>query len=280
MPFTRGKILCFFSSLALFFAAHSLTAQSGNAGTVRGTVTDPCGAVIPSATVHLTNAISGLDRTATTDRLGQFEFPNVPFNPYQITVSAAGFAPVRQNIEIRSVVGSNSNSCSDRGRLANRYRGVNRRPHRKRPDVSHRRRPRHVYQGAAGEPVLLAQFARHAHHSRRFCRLQWPVSWPGRPRLQLFLRRRPVHHRSAKQSLLQPAPVKSIQSIEVISGAPPAEYGDKTSLVIVATTRSGQGITKPTGSISSSYGPLAPLPPASTCPTAAKNGATSSRPTA
>src|SRR6185437_11487432 len=49
-------------------------------------------------------------------------------------------------------------------------------------------------------------------------------------------------------------PANSIQSIQVISGAPPAEYGDKTSLVIVATTRSGQGVTKPTGSISSSYG--------------------------
>jgi hypothetical protein len=49
-------------------------------------------------------------------------------------------------------------------------------------------------------------------------------------------------------------PSNSIQSIQVISGAPPAEYGDKTSLVIVATTRSGQGITKPTGSISTSYG--------------------------
>jgi len=49
-------------------------------------------------------------------------------------------------------------------------------------------------------------------------------------------------------------PANSIQSIEVISGAPPAEYGGKTSLVIVATTRSGQGVNKPTGSISSSYG--------------------------
>jgi len=32
-------------------------------------------------------------------------------------------------------------------------------------------------------------------------------------------------------------PSNSIQSLQVISGAPPAEYGDKTSLVIVATTR-------------------------------------------
>ena len=39
-------------------------------------------------------------------------------------------------------------------------------------------------------------------------------------------------------------PSNSIQSIEVISGAPPAEYGGKTSLVIVATTRSGQGVNQ------------------------------------
>ncbi|MGB7266032.1 MAG: TonB-dependent receptor plug domain-containing protein, partial [Terracidiphilus sp.] len=49
-------------------------------------------------------------------------------------------------------------------------------------------------------------------------------------------------------------PSNAIQSIEVISGAPPAEYGDKTSLVIVATTRSGEGVTKPTGDIYASYG--------------------------
>src|SRR6202000_2147178 len=49
-------------------------------------------------------------------------------------------------------------------------------------------------------------------------------------------------------------PATSIQSMEVISGAPPAEYGDKTSLVIQVTTRSGQGVTTPTGSVTASYG--------------------------
>jgi hypothetical protein len=42
--------------------------------------------------------------------------------------------------------------------------------------------------------------------------------------------------------------------MEVISGAPPAEYGGKTSVVIVATTRSGQGVTTPHGSVTTSYG--------------------------
>jgi hypothetical protein len=49
-------------------------------------------------------------------------------------------------------------------------------------------------------------------------------------------------------------PAAAVQSMQVIEGAPPAEYGDKTSLVVVATTRSGQGITKPTGEVTLSYG--------------------------
>src|SRR6202049_1912478 len=49
-------------------------------------------------------------------------------------------------------------------------------------------------------------------------------------------------------------PLDSIQSLEAVSGGPPAEYGGKTSLVIKVTTRSGLGVTKPTGSVYSSYG--------------------------
>ena len=40
----------------------------------------------------------------------------------------------------------------------------------------------------------------------------------------------------------------------VISGAPSAEYGDKTSLVIDVTTRSGMGSTTPHGAVTASYG--------------------------
>ena len=49
-------------------------------------------------------------------------------------------------------------------------------------------------------------------------------------------------------------PLDSIESMEVISGAPPAEFGEKTSVVINVTTRSGQGINAPKGSITTSYG--------------------------
>jgi outer membrane receptor protein involved in Fe transport len=49
-------------------------------------------------------------------------------------------------------------------------------------------------------------------------------------------------------------PLDSIESLEVVSGAPPAEYGDKTSVVINVTTRSGQGVTTPHGAFTASYG--------------------------
>ena len=37
-------------------------------------------------------------------RSGNFSFPNVPFNPYHLTVTAAGFASYAQDIEVRSSV--------------------------------------------------------------------------------------------------------------------------------------------------------------------------------
>src|SRR5437868_7844580 len=49
-------------------------------------------------------------------------------------------------------------------------------------------------------------------------------------------------------------PLDSVQSLEVISGAPPAEFGDKTSVVVQVTTRSGLGSKDPHGAVTASYG--------------------------
>src|SRR5579862_633846 len=84
-------------------------AQSGNAGSIRGTVADSSGAVIPGASVTISNSISGLKRTVKTDATGQFEIDNVPLNPYSVAVSASGFAPLSQNFTLRSAVGTTLN---------------------------------------------------------------------------------------------------------------------------------------------------------------------------
>ena len=80
-------------------------AQSGGgSGSLNGTVFDPSGAVVANATVEIRQLVSGLDRTTTTDGKGNFSFSNVPLNSYHMTVTAAGFAPRAQDVQIRSAV--------------------------------------------------------------------------------------------------------------------------------------------------------------------------------
>ena len=85
-------------------SAVSVLAQGLTSGTVTGTVTDPNGAVVPNATVVLENAVTGYNRSMTTGIDGAFRFDNVPFNNYVYSASAAGFAGVRGNINIRTSV--------------------------------------------------------------------------------------------------------------------------------------------------------------------------------
>src|SRR6201987_2455291 len=80
-------------------------AQSvGNSGSINGTVVDPTGAVVAKATVEIRNPVSGFDQSTTTDASGKFAFTNIPFNPYHMTVTAAGFGSAVQDIEPRSSV--------------------------------------------------------------------------------------------------------------------------------------------------------------------------------
>src|ERR1039458_10385887 len=71
---------------------------------ISGIVQDPTGAVVANAAVEIHNPVSHFDRSTTTDSSGKFSFPNVPFNPYHLSVTGAGFAPYAQDVEIRSAV--------------------------------------------------------------------------------------------------------------------------------------------------------------------------------
>src|ERR1017187_6137556 len=255
MPFKLGTILRVLPILVFFLAALTASAQSGNAGAVRGTVTDTSGAVIPNATVTLDNARSVLLRTLQTDATGQFVFSNVPFNSYRISISANGFVPQRREFELRSVVGTSLNvvlqvaaasqtvTVEATGDLIETdptfHSDVDRDLFIKVPLESQSSTLSSLVTlstpgVAADSNGLFHGLGDHASNS---------FSVDGQS----------ITDQQSKVFSNQ-LPSNSIQPIQVISGAPPAEYGDKTSLVIVATTRSGQGVTKPTGSISSSYG--------------------------
>src|SRR6266498_1135038 len=62
-----------------------------DAGAVRGTVTDPTGAVVPNAKVTLTNNATGLSVTAVTGTDGTYTFGPVKIGPYNVAVEASGF---------------------------------------------------------------------------------------------------------------------------------------------------------------------------------------------
>jgi hypothetical protein len=86
-------------SLLVFTAlALSLQAQTPLPG-LRGTVTDPSGALVPGAVVQLRGP-GGEQRQSTNDT-GQFAFPSVPSGKYQVRVIAKGFSVLQKsNLEI------------------------------------------------------------------------------------------------------------------------------------------------------------------------------------
>jgi len=91
---------------ALLFALPA-GAQTHRAS-VRGTVTDPNGAVVPSAQVTLVNAETNKRRAVVSDGEGNFSISSLPPGTYRLEVSAAGFAtftrdetlPVNQEVRV------------------------------------------------------------------------------------------------------------------------------------------------------------------------------------
>ena len=240
--------------LALGLQAYSQS--GGSSGSISGTVLDPTGAVVPNATVEIHNPVSHFDRSTTTDKSGNFSLPNVPFNPYHLAVTAAGFAPAQRDVEVRSVVSVSVNVSLQ---------------------VSGSATSVTVEAGAAdlleNDPTFHADISRELFDkiplesaSSSLSSLV-TLSTPGvaadsnglfhglgdHAENSFSIDGQPITDQQSKVFSNQ-FPVGSIESLEVISGAPPAEYGGKTSLVIVATTRSGQGVTTPHGSVTTSYG--------------------------
>jgi hypothetical protein len=90
--------------LALFAAPPARAAAS--AGAVRGKVVGPDGAPVVGVHVVLRNDITGFIAETTTPDDGSFQFFNVPYNPYQIHAEARGFQHGHQSVDVRSVVTS------------------------------------------------------------------------------------------------------------------------------------------------------------------------------
>lgn len=254
--YKKSVYTAFIAVLCLLLSIGAHAQASGNSTTITGTVLDPTGAAVTTATVEIRNPVSQFDRTTTTDSSGKFTISNVPFNPYHLTVTAPGFSPHVEDVDVRSIVpialhidleikASSENitvEASAEDLLENDptfHTDVDKNLFDKLPLESQSSSLSSLVTLAtpgiaADSNGLFHGLGDHAENS---------FSVDGQP----------ITDQQSKVFSNQ-LPLDAVQSMEVISGAPPAEYGDKTSVVIVATTRSGQGVTTPHGGVTASYG--------------------------
>jgi hypothetical protein len=250
MPTSRQWRVPAVLAVTVFLATAVALAQS-----IGGTIVDPTGAVVVNATVEIHNPVSGYDRSTRTDTSGKFNFPNVPFNPYHLKVIATGFAPYAQDVELRSgvpldvpitlqvSVSAETVTVEAAGDLIENdpiaHTDVDKELFDKLPLESQ--------SSSLSSLVTLASPGVAADSNGLFHGLG------DHAENSFSLDGQPITDQQSKVFSNQ-VPVDAVESLEVIEGAPPAEYGDKTSLIINVTTRSGQGMTTPHGQVTASYG--------------------------
>jgi hypothetical protein len=244
--------------VALTVAGPPASAQAlGSAGTVSGIVTDPNGAVVPNATITIANPITGYARTTNTDAAGGFRFNDVPPNNYQLNVSADGFNPSQQELTVRTAVPISlkiplavggaaetvtvsSVSASDvLENVPSTHTDVDQTLISRLPVRSPGSGLSDVITQAA--PGVVADSNGFFHPLGDHAQTSYSID------------NQPISDQQSKAFSTQ-LPPNAIQSLEIITGATPAEYGDKTSLVVNAITKSGLSQRKPTGGFSTLYG--------------------------
>ena len=241
--------------LGFFFAGQPAFPQS-NSGSIEGVVKDPSGGVVANALVEMHNPVSHFDQSTTTGAQGEFRFTNIPFNPYHLSVKVKGFQEYAQDVDVRSqvpisvqvtlAVAGSTTTVTVEGTASDL---VENDPHFH-TDVDtglFDKLPLESQSSSVSSLITLLTPGVAADSNGLFHGLgdhaENSFSVDGQP----------ITDQQSKVFSNQ-IPLDSIQSLEAISGAPPAEFGGKTSLVIVVTTHSGLGLTKPTGSIATSYG--------------------------
>ena len=252
LKLASGILLC----LIFLSACVPGFAQSINSGTVTGTVTDQSGAVVRGAKVLLQNRMSGYEQSAVTDDNGSFRLNNVPQNPYRLTATAPGFSAATQDIDVRSSIpmtvnlslkvasGETSVTVQASGGVIiendpSAHVDVDRNSIMKIPAVDPAGGLSQTITYSTGGVAADANGLYHPlgdHFQSSF-----------------VIDGQPISDQQSKIYSTQ-IPISAVQSMEVITGTPDAEFGDKSSLIAQVTTRSGLGTGRVFGNVDASYG--------------------------
>jgi len=227
----------------------------GNSGTIEGTVIDPSGAAVPKAEVSVHNSSTGFHQSVLAGTDGTFRLTNLPPNPYHLEVHASGFAPYSQDVVIRNSL-----------------------PVQVSPQLALAGETTSVTVEAAAE-TLENDPSSHVDVDRSALS-KLPTFDPGaglssaitystggvaadsnglfhplgdHAQTSFVIDGQPISDQQSKVFSTQ-LPTSAIQGMELITGTPGAEFGDKTSLVAQVTTRSGLGAGKWFGSVDATYG--------------------------
>lgn len=242
-------------AVTLLAAAPVLAQSLGNAGTIEGTVVDPMGGVVVRAEVTLHHAVSGYTQSARSGPDGTFRLTNIPPNAYHLEVTVPGFAEFGQNIDVR-------NSVPIQVKVALALAGT---------------ATTVMVEGAV--EALETNPSAHVDVDRSQL-LKMPSSDPGgglsqaivystggvaadangffhpvgdHAQTSFVVDGQPISDQQSKVFSTQ-LPTSAIQSMELTTGTPNAEFGDKSSLVAQITTRSGLGARRVFGNVGASYG--------------------------
>jgi hypothetical protein len=191
-----------------------------------------------------------------TDSAGMFRFTNIPFNPYHLQVTQQGFAPTAQDVNVRTAVvipvkvalavaGVAESVIVEAGagdlleNVPYAHADVDITTLDKLPTLS----PASGLSDAImlSSPGVVADSNGFFHPLGDHAQTSFAIDG------------QPISDQQSKAFSTQ-IPVNAIQNMEIVTGTPNAEFGDKTSLVVNATTRSGLGLTQPKGSVLAQYG--------------------------
>src|SRR5437868_1613072 len=90
------------AALLLMLAVFAAVGRAQFSSSLQGSVQDPSGAVVPSATVTLTNTANNVSQQTTTGNGGEYRFVSVAPGPYTVSAEAKGFATHKINVTLET----------------------------------------------------------------------------------------------------------------------------------------------------------------------------------
>jgi len=236
-----------------------IAAWAANSGMVTGTVTDPSGAAISGATAQLVNPAKGFSQTLSTDAAGAFQFESVPPENYRLEVHAAGFQDTTQQV----VVTAGAIALKITLNMAENFTKVEVQAYGALVDTdpsahadvdqsTFLKLPTFDPAGQLSQAVTYSTGGVAADANGFF----HPLG--DHAQTTFVVDGQPISDQQSKVFSTQ-IPANALQSMELISGSADAQYGDKSSLIVNASTRSALGITQPFGSLTSNRGSFGTL---------------------